>query len=211
LSGQINDVEIGQVLAVFPPDTAVETLVNLANLRGGPDNITMVVVRTTEKEEISQAVDNEMQVPGWYWGILAGSLLAGLGAAASFVFGEIQIGALLTLAAVIAGIAFFVMAQKTLFSSSPFLPSSVSSGNAPYRTWDCTPSAEFADTLAKLLQELLQAAKGQQFTVSMQIVQRYESEASGGYKKGNFVSAIRNYALAINSLMCEIKKENSAL
>jgi len=207
LSGQVTDKEIGQILAVFPPETAAETLVNLANLRGGPDNITMVIVRTTENPEISQAVDNEMLVPGWHWGILAGAVVAGLAAAASFTFGQFLIGTLLAGAAVVAGIAFFVLAQKTLFSSSPFLQSTVSSGNAPYRTWDCTPSVEFADTLKKILQELFQAAQGQRCAVSLQTAQRYESEAAAGYKKGNFALAIRNYAQAINNLMREIKKE----
>ena len=207
LSGQLADSEIGQILAVLPPDVAVETLVNLANLRGGPDNITMIAVRTTENEEASQAVDSEMIVPGWYWGILGGALAMGAAAAASFVFGYIPVGALLTLASVVAGIVFFVSAQKTLFSASPFVQSTVFSGSAPYRTWDCTPSAEFAEVLAKILQELLQATQGQQFTVSMQTAQRYASEAVGGYQKGNFSLAVRNYALAINSLMREIKKE----
>ena len=208
LSGQVHDKEIGQILAVFPPDIAAETLVNLANLRGGPDNITMVIVRTTENEEESLAVEKELQVPGWHWSILAGSCAAGVMAAASFVFGQILLGALLTFMAVSAAIAFFVMAQKTLFSASPFLPTSVLSGNAPYQTRDCTPSAEFADTLAKILQELFPATQGQQFTVSIQTARRYESEAVNGYKKGNFASAIKNYALAINSLMREIKKEH---
>jgi protein phosphatase len=206
LSGQVTDKEIGQILAVFPPATAVETLVNLANLRGGPDNITMVVVRTMEDAESSLAVDNEMCVPGWYWGILAGSVVAGVATVANFVLGgTLQIGFLLALAALVAGIAFFVMAQQTLFSSSPFLQSSVSSGKAPYRSWDCIPTAEFSDVLAKLLQELTQASKGQQFAVSVQTAGRYESEAVQAHKKGNFAAAIRNYALAINSLVREIK------
>ena len=209
LSGQVTDKEIGQVLAVFPPDVASETLVNLANLRGGPDNITMVIVRTAENADVSRAVDEEMLVPGWHWGILAGAFAAGLTAAASFLFGgPIQIGALLALVAVAAGIVFFVLAQKTLFSTSPFLPTSIHSGKAPYRTWDCTPSAEFADALAKMLQELLQAMQGQHF-VSRQASQRYENEAVTSYKKGNFLQAIRNYALAINGLMREIKKEET--
>jgi hypothetical protein len=158
---------------------------------------------------VSQAVDNEMLVPGWYWGILAGAVAAGLAATASFVLGATQIGALLALAAVVAGTVFFVLAQKTLFASSPFAQSSVFSGQAPYRTWDCTPSAEFANALATMLQELLQATQGQQCAVSVQTAQRYAGEAVAGHKKGNFASAIRNYAQAINSLMREIKKEET--
>ena len=210
LSGQVTDTEIGQILAVFPPETAVETMVNLANLRGGPDNITMVVIRTTENEEASLAVDNQMQVPGWYWGILAGALVAGLAAGANFVLGgSFQIGVLLALVAVIAGIVFFVLAQKTLFSSDPFLHSSETSGSAPYRTWECAPSAEFADSLEKIVRELFQATQGQQFAVSVQTAGRYENEAVQAHKKGDLASAIRNYALAINSLMREIKNEGT--
>ena len=213
LSGQVTDKEIGQILAVFTPEHAAETLVNLANLRGGPDNITMVIARTTESAEVSQAVDDEMLVPGWYWGILAGAVAAGLVAAASFVLGPPQtgflLGALLALIAVVAAIIFFVLAQKTLFSPSPFVQSSVCSGQAPYRTWDSTPSAELADALEKMLQELFQATQGQQFAVSIQTAKRYEIEAIAGYKKSNFALAIRNYASAINSLMREIKKEGT--
>jgi protein phosphatase len=205
LSGQLTDREIGQILAVFPPDIAVETLINMANLRGGPDNITMVIVRITEDDDASQAVDDEMQVPGWHWGILGGSFIAGLAAAAGFVSEQPQIGALFALTAVVAGIAFFVMTQKSLFASSPFLQTSKPGGNAPYQTWGCAPSAGFADTLANTAQELLQATKGQQFAIP-ETVQRYVNEAAGGRKRGDFTSAIRHYALAINCLIREIKK-----
>ena len=207
LSGQITDTELGQTLAVLTPDVAAETLINLANLRGGPDNITMVIARITDSDETSRAVDNEMRVPGWQWGILAGAGAAGLISAAGFALGSIELGALFALVAVAAGIAFFVLAQKTLFSSSPFVPTSVLSGKAPYRTWECSPTAEFADALAKILQEILQAAQGQQFSVSIQTARRYENEAVESYQKGSFAAAIRNYAQAINCLMREIKKE----
>ena len=207
LSGQVNDKEIGQILGILPPETAVEMLVNLANLRGGPDNITVVVVQTTENAEESRAVDTEMQVPGWHWGILAASIVGGIAAAASLAVGHIQPGALLAFFSVSAAIAFFVMAQKTLFSASPFIQSSVFSGNAPYRTWDCAPSAEFADSLAKILQELFQATQGHKFAVPIQTARRYEGEAVNSYKKNNYASAIRNYTLAINSLMRAIKNE----
>jgi len=209
LSGQVSDVEIGQVLAILPPALAVETLVNLANLRGGPDNITIVTARITEDADVSQAVDDEMQVPGWQWGILAGAFVAGLAATASFVFGFMELGALLALATMVAGIAFFVMTQRTLFASSPFVPTSTHSGLAPYRTWDCTPSAEFANALAKMVQELLLATQGQRLTVPIQTIQRYESEAVKEHQNGNFAASLRNYIQIINSLMREIKKEGT--
>ncbi len=45
LSGQVNDRVIGSVLTALPPKEAVQFLVHLANLQGGPDNTTVIVVR----------------------------------------------------------------------------------------------------------------------------------------------------------------------
>src|SRR5262249_6773151 len=45
LSGQIPDAELGAILHCLSPTEAVQTLVDLANLRGGPDNISVVVAR----------------------------------------------------------------------------------------------------------------------------------------------------------------------
>jgi serine/threonine protein phosphatase PrpC len=44
LSGQVSDREIGAVVGNLPPEEACRFLINLANLQGGPDNITVVVV-----------------------------------------------------------------------------------------------------------------------------------------------------------------------
>ena len=45
LSGPVKDEEMGIILQCLPPAEAARTLVDLANLRGGPDNITVVIVR----------------------------------------------------------------------------------------------------------------------------------------------------------------------
>ena len=45
LTGLVEDVEIGTLVDCLPEDLAVRVLVDLANLRGGPDNTTVVIVR----------------------------------------------------------------------------------------------------------------------------------------------------------------------
>jgi protein phosphatase len=45
LSGPVSDNEIGAVANVLPPAEACRFLVDLANLRGGPDNITVMILR----------------------------------------------------------------------------------------------------------------------------------------------------------------------
>ncbi len=45
LSGQVSDLEIGAIASSLPPAEACRLLVDLANIRGGPDNITVIIVR----------------------------------------------------------------------------------------------------------------------------------------------------------------------
>lgn len=45
LTGPVTDREIGAVVSALPPEEACRFLIHLANLQGGPDNITAVVVR----------------------------------------------------------------------------------------------------------------------------------------------------------------------
>jgi protein phosphatase len=45
LSGPVTDPELGAFAANFHPEDACRFLINLTNLRGGPDNITVVILR----------------------------------------------------------------------------------------------------------------------------------------------------------------------
>lgn len=45
LSGQVNDDEMAQIIGLLAPEEASNALINLANLRGGPDNTTVTVVK----------------------------------------------------------------------------------------------------------------------------------------------------------------------
>jgi protein phosphatase len=45
LSGPVSDRELGAVAMALPPDEACRFLVQLANMQGGPDNITCLIVR----------------------------------------------------------------------------------------------------------------------------------------------------------------------
>ena len=45
LTGVVTPQEVGAVVTALPPDEAARFLVHLANLRGGPDNITVMIVQ----------------------------------------------------------------------------------------------------------------------------------------------------------------------
>jgi len=59
LSGPVSDEEMGAIATTLPPEEACHFLVNLANLRGGPDNITVVVVRIGNGSAVAR--DSESQ------------------------------------------------------------------------------------------------------------------------------------------------------
>ena len=61
LSGQVNDRVIGAVITALPPEEAVRFLVHMANLQGGPDNTTVIVVRVGGEPRIS-GIDSQADV-----------------------------------------------------------------------------------------------------------------------------------------------------
>lgn len=50
LSGQVEDAEIGLLVATLPPRAAADVLVGLALVRGAPDNVTVIVARAGHLE-----------------------------------------------------------------------------------------------------------------------------------------------------------------
>ena len=63
LTGMLSDYEIGAVAAALPPPEACEVLVELANLRGGPDNITVLIVRVGGSPVAADGADDPRPRP----------------------------------------------------------------------------------------------------------------------------------------------------
>lgn len=59
LSGQVRDPELGLFCGHLPPEEATRALLQLANLRGGPDNITVIVVRVGPWVDPDASHDNQ--------------------------------------------------------------------------------------------------------------------------------------------------------
>jgi len=208
LSGQVNDREIGEILRVLPLEPAVETLINLANLRGGPDNITVVVAQAVQSPQTTGEVDRELEIPLSSWGLLAGTVGAGIGSGAGFVLGYTILGGILALLTVVIGFFFFRFAAKPIFGGSPFETSNQRYGKGPYTRTHCPPSLEFAERLAKMLQDLRQATQGQ-LIVHSPDADVCEKNAKEALRKQDFAAAIREFALAVNHLMRELKQRSA--
>jgi protein phosphatase len=206
LSGQVSDREIGELLTVFPPETAAETLVNLANLRGGPDNITVVIAQAATSSKATQEVDAELKIPLSSWAVLGITVFFGIGTVLGFAFGNIQISCLFAIIAVLTAFFFLTLAKKSLFEGSPFLQTLQSGNKTPYTKTPCVPSHEFVVTLSGILQELRSAAQGHQLIVNSDEANQFEKKAVNAVNARDMVTAVQNYAWAINHLMRELKK-----
>ena len=64
LSGEVSDSEIGAAMATLPHEQAARFLLDLANLRGGPDNITIIIVRVQGPEFTTDVQQMEPLVVG---------------------------------------------------------------------------------------------------------------------------------------------------
>jgi protein phosphatase len=74
LSGQVSDQELGAVASVLPPTEACRFLVDLSKLRGGPDNITAIIVRVsgplTAAVVVTRRARHRKPLPVWAWWLL---------------------------------------------------------------------------------------------------------------------------------------------
>jgi protein phosphatase len=74
LTSHVNDAEIGMLTRHLPPADASRLLVHLANLRGGSDNITVIIVRVgampeglaASAPEVESEAEDTVGI-GWWW------------------------------------------------------------------------------------------------------------------------------------------------
>ncbi len=89
LSGQVTDAEMGAVATALPPAEACQFLVDLANLRGGPDNITALIVHITSGTKANGAAAPRKRgtipkPPWWLTTLAAGVLFAAIATGLQF-------------------------------------------------------------------------------------------------------------------------------
>lgn len=206
LSGQVSDKEIGQILDVFPPDLAVETLVNLANLRGGPDNITTIVIAVQPSTPGTSPQRSRDSVPPIGWGMLAMAFLSLLAFGFSLVSGYLLAWMASLIAMVVFFLIFLSLSAKTLFYSPPYEEGCPPFGKGPYTRTVCEPDAEFAKELAVILRELRQATRNDRWSIESSEADEAEKKADAALHRNEVAEAIRQYSMTINFLMRELKR-----
>lgn len=213
LSNQVTDDEIGLVLKCLTATEAVRALVELACLRGGPDNITVVVVRVLGPQ-VSQPSDstppaspvksNARPVHPLMW--------TGLGVASLATTGLLILGQplLATAAALVAGASGAAALMQRYGGDNRSAPDDRHFGRCPYVTTDCTPNAELLTRFGGLVQELREATREAPAAVNLGPCDALLSQAASSAKAGKLAEAARAQLLAIISLMAQLREQRNA-
>jgi protein phosphatase len=217
LSGQVQDPEIGIIVSHLPLQEAARVLVDLANLRGGPDNISLVLARVkggqlaggaaADGPEAGQSRSRRL-IPLGVWVLagvaLLGSLLLALGGQWPY--------ALLT------GLAFFVVLVLALAYRRGPAPASRPAGaahrRAPYGSCVCKPDRGFVEKLASLVQQLEDGARsiqtdGSAYAIDWDSFFKHRDAAQQASTRNDLVVAISEYCRAITSLMQQLRSQHA--
>jgi protein phosphatase len=211
LSGPVTDEEIGSLLHCLDAKEAAETLVDLANLRGGPDNISVIVAEvngaiphTPSLEGTAEATHHTRPPTAPLW-IAAGAFLAMLGYCVVYQY---------WLGAIAAGVgAFAALTAAWLYKPAgqfvcpPIGPIGGPYGNGPYRKAQCTPNDKMVSTLADFAAKLRDlpendAANGK---INWQSFDDVVSQAKSAAERADHIGAIRSYSEAIRGVMKQLR------
>ncbi|RPI90839.1 MAG: serine/threonine-protein phosphatase, partial [Planctomycetaceae bacterium] len=212
LSGLVSDPEMGAIVRTLPPGDACRMLVNLANLRGGPDNITVLVVRVGEipdgvggqsswDQPVFESRDGSTQF-GWpwllAWFVVGLMFVAGLG----LVFTERPVAGNILMALAnlgCGGLILFWLRQRRLTTARELYPELTP--GTPYRTATAELTPGFVNELASLATALQRTALDDGWSIDWP---QFESAYSAGkthLASKQFVDAFRSYAKALQVLM----------
>lgn len=216
LSGQIEDREIGSLLAYLPPEEAATVLVDLANLRGGPDNITLVIVKIIGPGLATAGTGGGLRPAGRTRDADGASLAAWVVLGVCWLLaGVLWLADLLVPAVLFAVIGFVAVVLGLImrfWNREPVGKSAAQAGTlgkAPYVTATCSAENEFVQTLATILGELREAAIEAGWQVRWNEFERLCREAETASQRGDTPAAVRSYAKGISFMMHELRNQQN--
>jgi PPM family protein phosphatase len=201
LSGQLSDEEIGTLLMLLDIETAVQAMVDLANLRGGPDNITVVI---GEVRSLEGVVKDPNTLPSFDFsnksypigfGVVAA--FCGLLAIILWVLGYMPL-AFVSLGASAVAFATGWFKYRTELNR---VASVHGSGKSPYRQYRCKPDLAFTQNLSGVVEELEAWFRDNQWTVPEGKLRELMSQARKAEQSRSYADAIRAHISVILQLM----------
>jgi PPM family protein phosphatase len=214
LTGLVQDEEIGPILASLPPAEAAQALTDLANLRGGHDNITVLVVRVTGEALTTRAAaaqpltilrdHAQRKSQPVLWIVASVCFLAALGMA---VLGQ-NTPAAIALAGGLIAVLVAIVQRWNAASRGIALGETRRLGRGPHVRIECPVNAEFVGKLAALVDQLRSATDGGDWKVDLSGFNQHASSAEQAQRAGKHEQALQHYMHAISYMMAELREQS---
>jgi len=205
LSGPVADAEIGALLDVLPVEDAVQTLIHLANFRGGPDNITVIAVEVPDKRSVRNATGAGGD------SAFAAKRRKARGMFLSFAIFVAVAGVLWAMGqrvpAVASGVVALAIGLVSVLGSlagrsrQQVSPLGGPFGRGPYRAYDTQPNEQFVKDLGELTQQIGDACRQSEVPIDWDALQQSLEQAEADAAAGNYPAALSRYAANIRDLV----------
>jgi protein phosphatase len=208
LSGPVGDTDLGIILATLPPAEAARTLVDLANLRGGPDNITVLVARVASMPpnavgSRSGGTSSPAIATGWW--VALGVLV--LAAAMLALTEQMYAAAGFGIAAL--GTALTMFLRRFSGGEDRALGTSARLGRGPHRSYVCELDLAAAQRVAAVVEPLREEAVQQHWEIDWPRFDGLCRQAATAMKAQDYAGAIRSNCRAISFMMQQLRNKQA--
>ncbi|WP_197443073.1 PP2C family protein-serine/threonine phosphatase [Lignipirellula cremea] len=211
LSGQLTDAEIGLVVSLLSPHEAAQSLIDIANLEGGPDNITVIIAKAVSPEAASPpdvkpfASSGGKVVPQPHPGVWA---VFGAVAFLSVLFALLQwypAAGVIGLAAI--GILGFALYQWFQSLEGKKEPTRQRFGRGPHARVKVEPNAEFLTKIGNLVRKLRETAREMEWSIDYTDIDENLNRSASANDQGDLAAAVTAQIRALSDLMEQARRQ----
>jgi serine/threonine protein phosphatase PrpC len=209
LSGQIPDDEIGAIMRCLSPQDVAQLFVDLSNLRGGPDNITAIVVEvadnrlaTLSQEAIAVRRNGARKPFSTALGVVAAVCLL-----ASVLLFLLQLIPLAVVTLVLGLIAVATGLVQVYWTEADGSAATSRYGNGPYRQYSAKPTLALFENLAGTMKSLREASVERNWTIDWGTLDKQFIKARSKADAHDFTEAVRIQSLLLIELMRQIRRQ----
>lgn len=208
LTGPVRDEEIAVVLGALPLEEAVQTLIDLANLRGGPDNITVVAAHVQGPLDGAErgrgSPGRSSQAAAVHPAIWISALILVMLALVLFVLGLPVPSGLVLIGAAVA--ALVGLTQRYGGTAAPARVLGGPYGKGPYRRYDGRATPAAAEKFAETVRRLIDAARRDALPLDWARLSRHKTAAEQAAASENYREAIAQHCHALRYVAGELHK-----
>jgi protein phosphatase len=208
LTGPVGDTDLGTVLATLPPAEAARTLVDLANLRGGPDNITVLIARVDSLPGRSTGArsapsSGKATAVGWWVALGVLCLATAMLALTENLYPAAGCG----IAALFTALTIFI--RKFSGGEDQSLGTQGRLGRGPHRSYVCPLDLPAAQRMAAVVDPLREEAVQQHWDIDWPRFDGLCKQATTAVAQQDYAGAIRSYCRAISFMMQQLRNQRA--